>query len=113
MISVPLGVELTVIGNKRVAFNVASTIQPTYVIRNQAYLVSTNLKNYAEEPSLYRKWNLNAGGEAFMSINTGTVTWVVGPQIRYQILSSYKEKYPIKEHLIDYGFKIGVTKILK
>jgi hypothetical protein len=113
MISVPLGVELTVIGNKRVAFNIASTIQPTYVINNQAYLVSTNLKNYAQEPSLYRKWNLNAGGEAFMSINTGSVKWVVGPQIRYQILSSYKEKYPIKEHLIDYGFKIGVTKILK
>ena len=113
MISVPLGVELTVIGNKRVAFNIASTIQPTYVINNQAYLVSTNLKNYAQEPSLYRKWNLNAGGEAFMSINTGSVKWVVGPQIRYQILSSYKEKYPIKEHLIDYGFKIGVTKIIK
>ncbi len=113
MISVPLGVELTVIGNKKVAFNIASTIQPTYVINNQAYLVSTNLKNYAQEPSLYRKWNLNAGGEAFMSINTGSVKWVVGPQIRYQILSSYKEKYPIKEHLIDYGFKIGVTKTLK
>jgi hypothetical protein len=113
MISVPLGVELTVVGNKRVAFNIASTIQPTYVINNQAYLVSTNLKNYAQEPSLYRKWNLNAGGEAFMSINTGSVKWVVGPQIRYQILSSYKEKYPIKEHLIDYGFKVGVTKIIK
>jgi len=113
MVSVPLGVELTVIGNKRVAFNIASTIQPTYVINNDAYLVSTNLKNYAQEPSLYRKWNIHAGGEAFMSINTGTVNWVVGPQVRYQILSSYKEKYPIKEHLIDFGFKIGVTKTLK
>jgi hypothetical protein len=113
MVSVPLGVELTVVGNKRVAFNIASTIQPTYVINNDAYLVSTNLKNYAQEPSLYRKWNVHAGGEAFMSINTGTVNWVVGPQVRYQILSSYKEKYPIKEHLIDFGFKIGVTKTLK
>jgi hypothetical protein len=113
MVSVPLGVELTVIGNKRVAFNIASTIQPTYVINNNAYLVSTNLKNYAQEPSLYRKWNVHAGGEAFMSINTGSVNWVVGPQVRYQILSSYKEKYPIKEHLIDFGFKIGVTKTLK
>jgi hypothetical protein len=113
MVSIPLGVELTVIGNKRVAFNLASTIQPTYVINNDAYLVSTNLKNYAQEPSLYRKWNVHAGGEAFMSINSGSVRWVVGPQIRYQILSSYKEKYPIKEHLIDFGFKIGVTKTLK
>ncbi|MGL6266663.1 MAG: hypothetical protein ACRC2O_02015 [Chitinophagaceae bacterium] len=113
MVSIPLGVELAVIGNKRVAFNIASTIQPTYVINNNAYLVSTNLKNYAQEPSLYRKWNIHAGGEAFMSINTGSVNWVLGPQIRYQILSSYKEKYPIKEHLIDFGFKVGVTKTLK
>jgi hypothetical protein len=113
MISVPLGVEITVVGNSKVSFNIASTIQPTYVINNQAYLVSTNLKNYAQEPSLYRKWNVNTGAEAFMSINTGTFKWVIGPQFRYQLLSSYKDKYPIKEHLIDFGFKVGVNKTLK
>lgn len=113
MIALPLGVELTVVGNNRVKFNVASTIQPTYVINNEAYLISTNLKNYAQEPSLYRKWNVNAGAEAFLSINTGTYSWVVGPQFRYQILSSYKNKYPIQEHLMDFGFKIGVNKTIR
>lgn len=113
MISMPLGVELKVIGNKKVNFNIASTIQPTYVINNRSFLVSTNLKNYAQEPSLYRKWNVSTGAEAFLSINTGTVNWVLGPQFRYQILSSYKDKYPIKENLLDYGFKIGVNKTLK
>jgi hypothetical protein len=113
MIALPLGVELTLIGNDRVKFNVASTIQPTYVINNEAYLISTNLKNYAQEPSLYRKWNVNAGAEAFLSINTGTYSWVVGPQFRYQILSSYKNKYPIQEHLMDFGFKIGVNKTIR
>jgi hypothetical protein len=113
MISMPLGFEITVAGNDRVKFNVASTIQPTYVINNQAYLVSTNLKNYAQEPSLYRKWNVNAGAEAFLSMNTGSFNWVIGPQFRYQILSSYKDKYPIKEHLMDLGFKVGVNKRLR
>jgi hypothetical protein len=113
MISIPLGLELTLLGNDRIKFNVASTIQPTYVINNEAYLVSTNLKNYAQEPSLYRKWNVNAGAEAFVSVNTGSYSWVIGPQFRYQIMSSYKNKYPIKEHLVDYGFKIGVNKRLK
>jgi hypothetical protein len=113
MISVPLGFEVTLAGNDRVKFNVASTIQPTYVINNQAYLVSTNLKNYAQEPSLYRKWNVNAGAEAFLSMNTGSFNWVIGPQFRYQILSSYKDKYPIKEHLMDLGFKVGVNKRLR
>ncbi len=113
MIAVPLGVEVTVVGNSKVSFNLASTIQPTYVINNQAYLVSTNLKNYAQEPSLARKWNVNAGAEAFMSIDRGGFKWVIGPQFRYQLLSSYKDKYPIKEHLLDFGFKIGVNKTLK
>jgi hypothetical protein len=113
MIALPLGLEFTLLGNDRIKFNVASTIQPTYVINNEAYLVSTNLKNYAQEPSLYRKWNVNAGAEAFLSVNTGSYSWVIGPQFRYQILSSYKNKYPIKEHLVDYGFKIGVNKRLR
>jgi hypothetical protein len=41
---------------------------------------------------LYRKWNVNTGAEAFLGINTGSVKWVVGPQFRYQLLSSYKDK---------------------
>jgi hypothetical protein len=113
MISLPVGAEWTVAGKGRVQFNVAATIQPTYNLTNRAYLVSTNLKNYAEEPSLYRKWNVNSALETFLTINTGTVKWSVGPQFRYQLLSSYKNNYPIKEYLFDAGFKVGVNKTLK
>jgi hypothetical protein len=113
MISTPIGFELTVVGNEKVRFNVASTLQPTYVISNQSYLVSTNLKNYAQESSLYRKWNMNAGMEAFLTLSSGSYSWVIGPQFRYQLFSSYKNKYPIQEHLLDLGFKVGVNKRLK
>ncbi|WP_336516060.1 hypothetical protein [Pollutibacter soli] len=113
MFSVPLGVELTLFGNDKVTFNVASTIQPTYIFDNNSFLISTNLKNYAQEPKLYRNWNVNAGLEGFLSIKTGSYNWVVGPQFRYQILSSYKDNYPISEHLVDYGFKIGVMKPIR
>lgn len=113
MVSMPLGIEMNLFASKRVSFNVASTIQPTYVINNRSYLISTNLKNYAQEPSLYRKWNVNAGAEAYLSVNTGSYKWIMGPQFRYQIMSSYKDKYPIREHLVDYGFKVGIQKTLK
>ena len=113
MVSIPLGIELELFGNDRVKFNVASTIQPTYVFNNNSYLISTNLKNYAQEPRLNRNWNVNAGMEAFLSIRTGKVNWVTGPQVRYQLLSSYKNNYPISEHLVDYGFKVGITTTLK
>ena len=112
MVSMPVGLEYTVASNRKLSFTVASTLQPTYMLRNRSYLISTNLKNYAEEPSLYRKWNLNAGAEAYLSMNSGSYRWVMGPQIRYQLLSSYKQDYPIQEHLVDFGFKIGVQKTI-
>jgi hypothetical protein len=104
---------MTLAGKRRVNLNIASTIQPTYVINNRSYLISTNLKNYAQEPSLYRRWNLNAGAEAYVTVNMGSYKWMLGPQVRYQVLSSYKDKYPIREYLIDYGFKLGIQKTLK
>lgn len=110
MMSLPLGAELTLIGNDKVRFNIAGTLQPTYVINNQAYMISTNMKNYAQEPSLYRNFNVAAGAEAYLSIKAGSYKWMIGPQFRYQILSSYKKEYPITEHLVDYGFKIGITR---
>lgn len=110
MMSVPLGAELTVVGNEKVSFNIAGTLQPTFVLNNQAYMISTNMKNYAQEPSLYKKFNVAAGAEAYLSIKAGSYKWMIGPQFRYQIFSSYKKEYPITEHLMDYGFKIGITR---
>lgn len=113
MLSAPIGLELTMPTGRRTSFNLASTIQPTYTLGNNAYLISTNLKNYAQEPSLYRDWNVHAGAEAYLSVSKGSYRWLVGPQIRYQALSSYKDRYPIREHLIDYGMKFGVVKTLR
>jgi len=109
----PIGADLVVIGNKDIAFNIGGSIQPGIMLNNQAYLLSTNLRNYAKAPSLYRDFNINTALEAFISINTGSLKWNVGPQFRYQLLSSYKQNYPIKEHLYDYGFKVGMTKTLR
>ncbi len=112
-ISIPMGLELFVLGNKDVQFNIAGTLQPGLMLNNQAYMLSTNLRNYAKVPSLYRNFNVNSAVEAFLTINMGSVKWNMGPQFRYQLLSSYKQDYPIKEHLYDYGFKVGMTKTLR
>jgi hypothetical protein len=112
-ISMPVGLELAVLGNKDVQFNIAGTLQPGLMLNNQSYMLSTNLRNYAKVPSLYRDFNVNSAIEAFLSINMGSYKWNIGPQIRYQLLSSFKQNYPIKEHLYDYGFKVGMTKTLR
>lgn len=112
-LSVPVGFEYKVFGKDRLKFKVASTIQPTYLLNSNTYLITTDFKNYAKQPSLVRKWNVNAGAEAYISYDRGGVTWQVGPQFRYQLLSSYKKEYPIKEYLMEYGIKVGITKTIR
>jgi len=108
-VSTPIGVEVKLSGDEKVQFGMASTVQPTYLLGDKAYLISADYKNYIEEPNLVRRWNVNTSLETFVAYSTGHLNWQVGPQVRYQVLSSYLKKYPIKEHLFDFGFKIGIS----
>jgi len=108
-ISVPIGAEIKLIGNKKTNFGIAGTLQPTYMLKDRAYLISTDYKNYAEVPRLVRHVNLNTSFETFVNYTSGKTKWQVGPQVRYQILSSFHNKYPVKENLFDFGVKLGVT----
>lgn len=108
-ISVPIGAEIKLIGNNKTNFGIAGTLQPTYILKDRAYLISTDYKNYAEVPRLVRHVNLNTSFETFVNYTSGKTKWQVGPQVRYQILSSFHNKYPVKENLFDFGVKLGVT----
>ena len=108
-ISAPVGIEIDIAGDDRVQFGVAGTIQPTYILGDRAYLLSTDYKNYAEVPWLIRRWNISTGLETFVSYSTGKMNWQVGPQVRYQLLSSFAKQYPVKENLFDFGLKVGVS----
>lgn len=108
-ISAPIGVEYRIGGTQKLNFGVATTIQPTYILGDRTYLLSTDYKNYAEIPDLTRRWNVNTSFETFVGFPTGSVNWQVGPQIRYQLLSSYISKYPIKENLFDFGLRVGLS----
>ena len=106
--SLPVGMELKLSDGDKNYFGMAATLQPTYVLDNRAYLISADYKNYAEMPSLTRRWNMNTSFEVFSAQRTGKVNWRVGPQIRYQLMSSFSKNYPIKEHLFDFGLKLGI-----
>jgi hypothetical protein len=106
--SAPIGLEMKLIGNRKTYMGISGTVQPTYMISNRSYLLSTDYKNYAEMPSLIRKWNINTAFEVFAGYSTGKLKWRVGPQVRYQAMSSFQKKYPVQEHLFDFGLKLGV-----
>jgi len=113
-LSLPVGFEMRVLGNERLQLNIAATVQPTYLLNRNSYLLSTDYSNYTKEPSLFRRWNLNGAAEIFLSYKMGGgIRWQVGPEFRYQFLSSYTSDYSIREHLKAYGLRIGITKAIR
>ena len=112
-LSAPVGFELRIMGNERLQVNIAATIQPTYLLNTNSYLLTTDYASYTSEPSLFRRWNVNTGVEAFLTYKTSSgIRWQIGPEFRYQLLSTYNSSYPIHENLKGYGIKIGITKVI-
>lgn len=107
--SAPVGAELALTGSEKMQFGIGTTVQPTYVLGDRAYLITTNYKSYTQVPWLLRRWNVNTAFEAFVAYQAGKARWQVGPQVRYQLLSSFISNYPVKENLFDFGLKIGVS----
>lgn len=112
-LSAPMGMEMRIFGNGRLQFNIAGTLQPTYLFNRNSYLLTTDYSSYTQDPPLIRKWNLNGDIEAFFSYRLGNFRWQIGPQFGYQLLSTYTDKYPLKENLMEYGIKIGITKTIR
>lgn len=107
-VSAPIGAEYKLFNGNKTQFGVSATLQPSYILGDRAYLITTDYKNYVEIPWLIRRWNLNTSIETFVAYSTGRIKWQVGPQVRYQVFSSFQKKYPVKENLFDFGLKVGI-----
>jgi hypothetical protein len=106
--SAPFGAELKLKGDNKTYLGISGTIQPSYILGDRAYMISTDYKNYVEVPQLIRRWNVSTSFETFAGYSTGKLNWKIGPQVRYQLLSSFQKKYPVKEHIFDFGLKVGI-----
>jgi len=109
-VSIPVGIQWEVLKGNRVGLNAEASVQPTYSINNSTFLLSTDYKNYTDGNGLLRKWNINTSVGVNFSYKSGANLWQIGPQIRFQHLPSYNNEYPIKEHLLDYGIRLGITR---
>jgi hypothetical protein len=109
-LSAPVGLQYVLWGNKNLQINLASTIEPSFVLKSNAYLLSSDGRNYVNDPDLMRKINLSGNFGSYVTFSSNKLKWRVGPSVRYQVLSTYQNIYPIKEHLIDYGIRIGISK---
>lgn len=109
-ISMPIGIEKTILGNERIKWNVAATLQPGVVIAGSGYVLSADEKYYVAEKDLLNRFNLSSAIETFLSIKTASgIRLNVGPQFRYQLTSTYKKNYNYSENLYNIGLKVGVS----
>jgi hypothetical protein len=111
--SIPLGFQYEALGDDKVQLKVAADFEPSIVIKNRAYILSSDGKNYLNDPYLLRRVNMSSNFGAFVTFSSAKLRWQVGPNVRYQWLSTYKKDYTVKEHLIDYGIRIGISPIRK
>ena len=112
-LSLPIGLDYRVAGNDKIKWYMGAGIQPSYIMDGNAYLISSDNKNFVQDDAMLRKWNASANLETFVSIKTPSgIDINVGPQLRYQLLSTYTKRYSYTEKLYNVGIKIGVTKKL-
>lgn len=109
-LSLPVGLEIKLLGNKKLQFSIAGGVQPTFLLTSNSYLISSDYKNYIQSPDLVRGFNVHTNFEAFISYQTGGLKWQVGPQFRSQLMSSYTNQYRVREYLTEYGIKFGVSR---
>ena len=112
-LSVPLGIQWDVIKGKHLGINTEASVQPTFTLNNNTYLLSTDYKHYTSGSDFIRKWNINTSLGLNVTYQSGANSWQLGPQIRYQHLPTYTNLYPIKEYLMDYGVRLGFTRQIK
>jgi len=108
-VGIPVGVELILTDKNDFQWGISGSIQPTYVIGDKAYVISSDYKNYAKFPDLMRRWNISTGFGTFVSYSTGRIKWQAGPHVRYQHLSSFVNELTVKEKLFSVGLKVGAT----
>ena len=108
-VSMPIGAEMILSDKKNFQWGVSATVQPTYVIGDKAYVISSDYKNYAKFPNLMRRWNISTGVGTFISYSTGHIRWQVGPHFRYQHMSSFVNELTIKEKPYAIGLKVGAS----
>jgi hypothetical protein len=112
-LSLPVGVEMKVAGKGKLQLHLGATLQPSYLLNTDAYVLSDDYSSYIKDAQAFRRWNLIAGTELYLSYAIGKIRWEIGPQVRYQIFSTYRNSYPLQENMVNYGIRFGISKSIR
>jgi hypothetical protein len=113
-ISFPIGFQKKMFDiNNSWSFQLNAAALPTYLVHNSGVAPNADLKNYIEVPEYVRRWNMNASLGFMFVYRNGKNNFIVGPQLKRQLLSTYQSNYSISENISDVGFRIGFSRAIK
>ena len=108
--SLPMGLDYRLAQSGNLSWYAGATIQPSFVLFAQTYLISSDRRNYVQDASMLNRINLNAGFETYLSFKTADYSWQIGPQFRTQLFSTNNKIYSVEERLMSVGIKAGITR---
>lgn len=109
-LAVPVGAEMDIASVGPLDLGVISTFEPFVILGGRAYLLTGDASGFVTDPNLVRKFNANVNFGTMVKFSGKYMNWRIGPTIRYQLISTYNHIYPVKEHFINYGLHVGVSK---
>ena len=109
-LSMPLGIEWYGFKKNKFSVGVGASVQPTYLLQDNTYVLSTDYQYYSKGDNFSRKWNVNSAIDVSFNYSGKKYSWYFAPQYRYQLLNTYNDLYSIKERRWDLGLKIGIIK---
>jgi len=109
-LSLPIGIQWDCIKKNNFSIGIATSLQPSYLLQDNSYVLSTDYQYFSKGNKFSRQWNLNSSVDVSFNFTNKAFTWYMAPQFRYQLLTTYQDIYSIKEHRWDLGLKVGVFK---
>jgi hypothetical protein len=113
-LALPVGFDYKIKGNNTISWYAGASLQPSFVLGGNAYLLSADRQAYAEtkgdDKSMMRKFNLAFGAETFVSYKKGNYTFMAGPKLRYQLLTTNSNAFTVGEKVYNFGLSLGVLK---
>lgn len=107
---IPVGVELVLFNNGHTSWSIYSDIEPFMVVSGKNYILSGDAESFVYDQDVLRRLNFNQDIGTHFTFSGKNAQWKIGPTFRYQILSSYKNIYTVKEHMFSYGLRLGISR---
>ncbi len=113
-LSLPVGLDYKLKTFNNLSWYVGATLQPSLVVGGNSYLLSSDRSAYVDDKeqqkSIMRSFNLAVGLETFVSYKKGDYNFMMGPQVRYQLLTTNSKTFTVAEKVYNIGIKLGVMK---